>query len=153
VTRAPLRGRDAYRAWRTIGTRWADNDAYGHVNNVVYYAWFDTVVNAWLIEAGLLDVAAGDPVGLVAETGCRYARPLSYPEAVEVGLAVEELGTSSVRYRLGVFAKGSDEAAAEGLFVHVYVDRKTRRPVPLPEMWRAKLGELAPPRDGEGDQP
>jgi acyl-CoA thioester hydrolase len=143
VSRAPLRGREAYRAWRTIGTRWADNDAYGHVNNVVYYSWFDTAVNAWLIEAGLLDVAAGDPVGLVAETRCRYARPLSYPQEVEVGLAVERLGTSSVRYRLGVFAKRADEAAAEGFFVHVYVDRATRRPVALPEEWRERLGRIS----------
>jgi len=153
VSRAPLRGREAYRAWRAIGTRWADNDAYGHVNNVVYYAWFDTAVNGWLIEAGLLDVAAGDPVGLVVETGCRYARPLSYPQEVEVGLAVETLGTSSVRYRLGVFATGEAAAAAEGFFVHVYVDRATRRPVPLPQAWRERLSGLAPPRDGEGDQP
>jgi len=145
VTRAALRGREAYRAWRAIGTRWADNDAYGHVNNVVYYAWFDTAVNAWLIEAGLLDVLAGDPVGLVVETGSRYAHPLAYPQDVEVGLAVERLGTSSVRYRLGVFAKGEAEAAAEGFFVHVYVDRETRRPVPLPQAWRENLAELCLP--------
>ena len=143
MSRALLRGRDAYRAWREIGTRWADNDAYGHVNNTVYYEWFDTAVNAWLIEAGLLDVAAGDPIGLVAETGCRFARPLSYPEPVEIGLAIERLGTSSVRYRLGVFAKGAAEAAAEGHFVHVYVDRGTRRPAALPEQWRWRLSEIA----------
>jgi acyl-CoA thioester hydrolase len=143
VTRAPLKGRAAYEAWRDIATRWADNDPYGHVNNTVYYAWFDTAVNGWLIEAGLLDVAAGDPIGLVVETGCRYAGPLSYPEPVEVGLAVERLGTSSVRYRLGVFAKGAEDAAAEGFFVHVYVDRATRRPVPLPNEWREKLRRIA----------
>jgi acyl-CoA thioester hydrolase len=148
--REKLRGRDAYRAWREIGTRWADNDAYGHVNNTVYYGWFDTAVNAWLIEAGLLDIAAGDPIGLVVETGCRYARPLSYPEPVEVGLAVESLGRSSVRYRLGVFAKGAEEAAAEGFFVHVYVGRESRRPADLPEAWRKKLEALRDrPRDGE----
>ncbi len=135
----PLRGRDIYKAWREIGTRWADNDAYGHVNNVVYYSWFDTAVNAWLIEQGMLDVAAGDPIGLVVETGCRYARPLAYPEPVEVGLAIETIGKSSVRYRLGAFAKNSDEAAAEGHFVHVYVDRSSRRPAELPEAWRRKL--------------
>jgi acyl-CoA thioester hydrolase len=139
VSREPLKGREAYKVWREIGTRWADNDAYGHVNNTVYYGWFDTAVNAWLIEAGLLDVARGDPIGLVVETGCRYARPLSYPEPVEVGLAVEQLGRSSVRYRLGVFAKGAAEAAAEGFFVHVYVGRESRRPVELPEGWREKL--------------
>jgi acyl-CoA thioester hydrolase len=143
VTRAPLEGRAAYRVWRDIGTRWADNDAYGHVNNTVYYSWFDTAVNAWLIEAGLLDVAAGDPIGLVVETGCRYARALTYPEPIEVGLAVERLGNSSVRYRLGVFAKGAGEPAAEGFFVHVYVDRATRRPIALPEHWRQKLAEIA----------
>ena len=126
MSRAPLRGRGAYRVWREIGTRWSDNDAYGHVNNIVYYAWFDTAVNAWLIEAGLLDVERGDPIGLVVETSCRFARPLSYPEPVEIGLAVETLGTSSVRYRLGVFAKDSAEPAAEGRFVHVYVARETR---------------------------
>jgi acyl-CoA thioester hydrolase len=143
VSRTPFLGREAYRAWLEIGTRWADNDAYGHVNNTVYYAWFDTAVNAWLIGEGLLDVAAGDPIGLVVETGCRYASPLSYPEPVEIGLAVEHLGRSSVRYRLGVFGQGSAEAAAEGHFVHVYVDRETRRPVPLPEEWRAKLDAIA----------
>lgn len=142
MTSEPLRGREAYRAWLEIGTRWADNDAYGHVNNTVYYQWFDTAVNGWLIEAAMLDVAAGDPIGLVVETGCRYARPLSYPEPVEVGLAVERVGRSSVRYRLGVFAEGSAEAAAEGHFVHVYVDRGTRRPVPLPQEWRRKLAEI-----------
>jgi len=139
LSRAPLKGRAAYPVWREIGTRWADNDAYGHVNNTVYYAWFDTAVNAWLIEAGLLEVAAGDPIGLVVETGCRYARALTYPEPVAIGLGVERLGGSSVTYRLGVFAKGADEAAAEGHFTHVYVGRADRRPVPLPEAWRAKL--------------
>ena len=143
MSRAPLDGRDAYRAWRGIDTRWADNDAYGHVNNTVYYEWFDSAVNRWLIEAGLLDLAAGDPIGLVVETGCRYARPLAFPETVEVGLAVARIGTSSVTYRLGVFAKDTVEAAAEGHFTHVYVSRETRLPIPLPEKWRAKLGEIA----------
>ncbi len=137
MSRAPFEGRDYYRVWRTIGTRWADNDAYGHVNNVVYYGWFDTAVNAWLVEAGLLDIAVGDPIGLVVETGCRYARPLAFPQNVELGMSVETVGTSSVRYRLGVFAEGAEEASAEGHFVHVYVGRDSRRPVPLPESWRA----------------
>ncbi len=139
MSRAPFEGRDYYRVWRTIGTRWADNDAYGHVNNVVYYGWFDTAVNAWLVEAGLLDIAVGDPIGLVVETGCRYARPLAFPQQVEVGLAVETLGSSSVRYQLGVFALGEDEAAAEGHFVHVYGGRESRRPEQLPDAWRATL--------------
>jgi acyl-CoA thioester hydrolase len=141
--REPLKGRNAYGAWHEITTRWADNDVYGHVNNTVYYAWFDTAVNAWLIAAGLLDLEAGDPIGLVVATGCRYARPLAYPERVEVGLAVESIGRSSVRYRLGVFAKGAGEAAAEGHFVHVYVRRESRRPAELPEAWRSKLETLS----------
>ena len=137
------RGRDAYRYFAAITTRWADNDAYGHVNNTVYYAWFDSAVNQWLIETGLLDVANGDPIGLVAETGCRYFAPLSYPGTIEVGLAVERLGNSSVTYRLGVFGENQAEPAAEGHFTHVMVDRRNRRPVPLPSAWRVKLAELA----------
>ncbi len=142
MSRAPLKGRGAYKVWRALDTRWADNDAYGHVNNVVHYAWFDTAVNAWLIEAGLLDIAAGDPIGLVVETGCRYAAPLAFPEPVEVGLAVERLGMTSVTYRLGVFAKAADRAAAEGHFTHVYVDRESRRPVALPVAWRKMLESI-----------
>jgi acyl-CoA thioester hydrolase len=134
-----MRGREAYKVWREIATRWADNDVYGHVNNTVHYAWFDTAVNGWLIEAGLLDIEKGDPIGLVVETGCRYAAPLTYPEPVEIGLAVARLGTSSVTYRLGIFAKGSAEAAAEGHFTHVYVDRASRRSVALPAAWRERL--------------
>jgi len=136
-------GRAAYPVWREIATRWSDNDVYGHVNNVVHYSWFDTAVNAWLIEAGLLDVETGDPIGLVVETGCRYAAPLAYPEPVEIGLGVEHLGTSSVRYRIGVFARGADAPAAEGHFVHVYVDRQSRRSAPLPEAWRDRLEAIS----------
>ena len=146
----PMRGRAAYPVWREIATRWSDNDVYGHVNNVVHYSWFDTAVNAWLIEAGLLDVERGDPIGLVVETGCRYAASLSYPEPVEIGLGVEKLGTSSVRYRIGVFAKGVAEAAAEGHFVHVYVGRESRRPVPLPDAWRSRLEAICL-RGDDGD--
>ena len=143
MSRPPLNGRTAYKVWRPVPTRWSDNDMFGHVNNIVYYSWFDTAVNAWLIEAGLLDLEGDGPIGLVVETGCRYARPLAYPEPVEIGLAVERLGTSSVRYRLGVFAKGAEEAAAEGYFVHVCVDRETRRPVVLPEEWRKKSVKIS----------
>ena len=142
MSRPEPRPRSAYRAWRTIPTRWADNDAYGHVNNVVHYAWFDTAVNAWLVEAGLLDIDLGDPIGLVVETGCRYFAALSFPERAEVGLAVDKLGNSSITYRLGIFREGSDEPAAEGEFTHVYVDRASRRPTPLPDEWRAKLVSL-----------
>lgn len=143
MSRPQPRGRDAYRHLVTVTMRWADNDAYGHVNNTIYYAWFDTAVNQWLVGEGLLDIDQGDPIGLVVETGCRYFAPLSYPGDVEVGLAVDRLGTSSVTYRLGVFAKGSEEPAAEGHFTHVYVGRDTRRPQPLPEAWREKLERLA----------
>lgn len=139
MTRPEPRGRDAYRHFATITTRWADNDAYGHVNNTVYYAWFDTVVNELLVGQGLLDIGAGDPIGLVVETGCRYFAPLSFPGDVEVGMAVDRLGSSSVTYRLGVFAAGSDKPAAEGHFTHVYVGRADRRPVPLPAEWRDVL--------------
>jgi acyl-CoA thioester hydrolase len=123
----------------TCPTRWADNDAYGHVNNTVYYQWFDTAVNAWLIEAGLLDIELGDPIGLVVETGCAYFSPLSFPGDVDVGIAVDRLGNSSVTYRIGVFGAGSGEVSAQGHFTHVYVDRRSRRPAPLPREWRAKL--------------
>jgi acyl-CoA thioester hydrolase len=131
-----------YRAWRTIPTRWADNDAYGHVNNVVHYGWFDTAVNAWLVEAGLLDIEHGDPIGLVVETRCAYFAALAFPQAVEVGIAVARLGNSSVTYHLGIFPEGEGNAAAEGEFTHVYVDRAHRKPTKLPDAWRAKLGSL-----------
>jgi acyl-CoA thioester hydrolase len=150
VSRAPFRGREDYRVWREVATRWADNDAYGHVNNVVYYSFFDTAVNQWLIEQGLLDIADGDPIGLVVETGCRYARPLTYPEPVEIGLAVEALGRSSVRYRLGIFAKGDPEPAAEGHFTHVYVSRAGRRPVALPEAWQGRFRSIFAPEQAAG---
>lgn len=143
MSREPARPRSDYRAWRTISTRWADNDAYGHVNNTVFYAWFDTAVNAWLVESGLLDIAAGNPVGLVVATRCAYFASLAFPEPVEVGIAVERLGTSSVTYRIGIFAQGADQPAAQGEFTHVYVDRASRRPVPLPAGWRDKLAGLA----------
>ena len=122
--------RSAYRVWRSISTRWMDNDAYGHVNNVVYYSWFDTAVNAYLIEQGARDVAHGASIGLVVETQCNYFAPLSFPQTVDVGLRVAHRGTSSVRYELGIFG-GGDTAAAQGHFVHVYVDARTRQPTPL----------------------
>ena len=135
--------RNDYRWFTTIATRWADNDAYGHVNNTVYYQWFDTAVNAWLVEAGLLDIEHGDPIGLVVETGCSYFRPLSFPGDVEVGIAVEHLGSSSVTYRVGVFGFGQIEPSAQGRFVHVYAGRQDRRPAALPSDWRAKLEALS----------
>ena len=129
--------------WREFSTRWADNDAYGHVNNTVYYQWFDSAVNGWLVERGLLDIAAGDPIALVVETRCSYFAPLSFPAPVEVGLAVAELGRSSVRYRIGVFASDAATSAAAGDFAHVAVDRNSRRPMPWPERWREALQAIS----------
>jgi len=143
MSRTPLRPRSEYRHFTPITTRWHDNDVYGHVNNVVYYSWFDTAVNAWLIEVGLLDIEKGNPIGLVVETGCRYAASVQFPQRVEVGLKVARLGSSSVTYVLGIFVDDAEEPAAEGQFTHVYVDRDSRRPAPLPEAWRAILQTLA----------
>ena len=124
--------RSTFPAWRSITTRWADNDAYGHVNNVVYYSWFDTAVNAYLIEQGALDIRDGAVIGLVVETHCNYFSPLAFPQTVDLGLRVAHLGRSSARYELGVFATGQTLAAAQGHFVHVYVDAASRQPAPLP---------------------
>ena len=143
MSRQPPPGRAEFKVWRKVTTRWADNDAYGHVNNTVYYEWFDSAVNAWMIEQGMLDIANGDPIALVVETCCTYAAPLTFPETVEIGLAVAQLGRSSIRYRIGVFAEGGDAAAAEGEFVHVVVDRSTRRPVQIPRDWREKLEAIS----------
>jgi acyl-CoA thioester hydrolase len=142
AARAQAKTRDHYRVFRTIGTRWSDNDIYGHVNNVVYYSWFDTAVNAWLIERGALDIHGGEVIGLVVETQCNYFAPLAFPQAVEAGLRVAHLGSSSVRYEVGLFAQDSDSAAACGHFVHVYVDRETRRPVPLPAALKSALESI-----------
>ena len=130
--RARPEPRSSYRHFTSITSRWADNDAYGHINNVVYYSYFDSVVNRYLIEAGVLDVALSPVIGLVVETHCNYFSPLSFPQTVEAGLRVSHLGTSSVRYEIGLFAAGEPLAAACGHFVHVYVDRGSRRPTALP---------------------
>ncbi len=137
------RARAGYKVFRPITTRWMDNDAYGHVNNVVYYSWFDTAVNAYLIEQGVLDVERSPTIGLVIETQCNYFAPLAFPQTVEAGICVAKLGNSSVRYEVGLFAQGADQTAAHGHFVHVYVDRETRRPVPLPGGLRTVLEGLA----------
>jgi acyl-CoA thioester hydrolase len=134
--------RSAYRAFRPITTRWMDNDVYGHVNNVVYYSWFDTAVNAHLIERGALDIRSGPTIGLVVETQCNYFAPLAFPETVEAGIRVARLGSSSVRYEVGLFAGSQELTAAKGHFVHVYVDRDNRRPVALPARLRNVLEEL-----------
>jgi acyl-CoA thioester hydrolase len=134
--------RTAFARFVPLATRWSDNDAYGHLNNVVYYSLFDTAVNAILIEAGLLDPIASPIVGLVVETNCRYFSSLTYPDLAEVGVAVEHLGRTSVRYSLGVFKAGSPAAAAAGRFTHVYVDRQTNRPFPIPEGHRELMETL-----------
>jgi acyl-CoA thioester hydrolase len=134
--------RGGYRHFQRLTTRWMDNDAYGHVNNVVYLSWFDTVVNDFLIRAEVLYPQHGDVVGFVVETHCRYLSPLAFPQAVEGGLRVGHIGTSSVRYEIAIFAEHADAASAQGHFVHVYVDRATRKPVPLPAEWRVALQRI-----------
>lgn len=122
-----------------LDTRWMDNDAYGHVNNVVYYSFFDTAVNRWLIDRGVLDIGTSAAIGLVVETGCRYFRPVTFPDRVTAGLRVAHIGTSSVRYEIALFRNDEPEAAAAGFFVHVYTDRATRRPTPIPDDVRQAL--------------
>ncbi len=134
--------RSDYRVFSPIQTRWMDNDIYGHVNNVTYYSYFDTAVNAWLIGAGLLSLKGDEIIGLVVETGCRYHAAVAFPQWLEAGLAVARIGNSSVTYRIGIFIEGAGEAAAAGHFTHVYVDAATRRPVALPQRWRDALSAL-----------
>jgi acyl-CoA thioester hydrolase len=136
--------RAAYRHFLAIPTRWMDNDIYGHVNNVVYYSYFDTVINEYLIRAGGLDIAAGATIGLAIETFCQFHQPLTFPEVIDAGLRVGKLGNSSVRYEIGLFRQGEDEPAATGHFVHVFVDRRTRKPTALPPAIRACLERLVP---------
>ncbi|MBK9259573.1 MAG: acyl-CoA thioesterase [Polyangiaceae bacterium] len=136
------RDRAAYPHIVVVQTRWMDNDIYGHVNNVVYYSYFDTVINRYLIAEGGLDIAAGNVIGVVAESHCRYMRGMTFPADIDAGLAVGKLGRSSVRYEIGLFPQGEASAAAEGYFVHVFVDRASRRPVPIPDELRAALERL-----------
>jgi acyl-CoA thioester hydrolase len=137
-----LQGRSAYKRIVPLQTRWSDNDVYGHINNVVYYSYFDTVVNDYLVASGALDIQEGSVIGLVVETGCRYAAPLAFPMRLEGGLRVAKIGTSSVRYEIAIFREGEEKPAAQGHFTHVYVDRATRRPTPLPASLRAALQSL-----------
>lgn len=139
---APAPRREAFAVIRAIPTRWMDNDAYGHVNNVVYYSFFDTAVNAHLIEAGVLDIEASPAIGLVVETGCRYLAPIAFPDRVDAGVRVTRIGTSSVTYEIGLFRNDEASASAVGHFTHVYVDRATRRPTPIPAPVRAALEAL-----------
>ncbi len=134
--------RDHFRHFLSISTRWSDNDVYGHVNNVVYYQWFDTVVNEFLIAHGTLDIHDGEAIGLVVETHCNYFSSIAFPDRVTAGLCVAQLGNSSVRYEVGIFRGEDREASAQGHFVHVYVDRLTRKPTPIPDKSRALLTSI-----------
>ena len=138
---APLARAD-FRRFLAIPTRWMDNDSYGHVNNVVYYSYFDTVVNEHLINVGGLDIANAPAIGLVVETCCRFHRPLSFPGVVDAGMRVARLGETSVRYDIGLFGQGDSEAAATGHFVHVWVNRASNRPTPVPATIRAALADM-----------
>ena len=143
LDRAPRR--EEFTVLWPISTRWSDNDTYGHVNNVVHYSWFDTAVNGWLMRATGADIREFPEIGLVVETTCRYRAELGFPDDVEVGVGLERVGNTSVVYRLAVFRAGSADPASVGRFVHVYVDRETRRPVPVPERIRTALAGLATP--------
>ena len=137
--RSPPARRNAFASFSRHETRWNDGDVYGHMNNAVHYTLFDSAVNGWLIRRGLLDPVGGARIGLVAETGCRYHAELRFPDTVTAGLRVARIGSSSVRYEVGLFRKDEDAAAAEGFFVHVYVDARTRRPAPLEAALREAL--------------
>jgi len=146
-SRPAPRPRSHYACFTSLDTRWGDNDINGHVNNVVYYSYFDTVVNRTLINAGALDIHHGSVIGLVVETQCQYFAPLAFPQRIEAGMLVAHQGRSSVRYEVGLFAEGSGETAAAGHFTHVYVDRATRRPVALPSTLKEALQRLILPAD------
>jgi|SRR5579883_122552 acyl-CoA thioester hydrolase len=137
-------GRDAFARFVPIVTRWSDNDVYGHLNNVVYYSLFDTAVNALLVEAGLLDPAASPVVGLVVDSNCSFFSSLAFPDPIEIGVTVEEIGRSSVRYLLAAFKAGGEKAAAQGRYTHVYVDRATQKPTPIPDRHRRLMESLKP---------
>jgi len=141
MTATPGRRSD-YIAFRTMPTRWFDNDVYGHMNNALHYQFFDTAVNAPLVERGLLDPATSPTIFLVVESGCRYFAPLAFPQDITAGLRVAKLGRSAVTYELGLFGGDAEVAAAEGHFVHVNVDRATNRPAPIPDQLRAYLEDL-----------
>mgnify|MGYP001788411899 CR=1 FL=1 len=143
IARPEPESRSAYKVFRNIATRWLDNDMYGHVNNVVYYSWFDTAVNGLLIERGAIDSHSGAVIGLVIETQCNYFAPLAFPEDVVAGIRVAHMGSSSVRYEVAIFPADSNlPCAAKGHFIHVYVDRATRKPVRLPATLTSVLETL-----------
>ncbi|HEY2973462.1 MAG TPA: thioesterase family protein [Pyrinomonadaceae bacterium] len=142
MSQGPQITRSEYPHFLTLPTRWMDNDVYGHINNALYFAFFDTAINQYLIAEGGLDITAGEVIAVAAESQCQYLQALAFPEVIEVGLRVGKLGNSSVRYELAIFKQGETLAAAAGYFVHVFVARETRRPVPMPERIRAALGRL-----------
>jgi acyl-CoA thioester hydrolase len=142
MMRAEANRRSEYKHFHAITTRWMDNDAYGHVNNVVYYSWFDTVVNQFLIASGVLDIERSPVIGLVIETQCNYFASVAFPDRVAAGLRVAKLGNSSVRYEVGIFRNDEDAASAQGHFIHVYVDRETRKPTAIPERMRMLLQSI-----------
>ena len=142
MSKENIETRDRYPHFLSIQTRWSDNDIYGHVNNVTYYSYFDTVVNCFLIDQGGLDIEADSVIGVAVETMCKFNKPLAYPEVLESGLRVGKLGNSSVRYEIGIFQEGAAEAAAMGHFVHVFVDRATGKPAPIPDAIRSALEQI-----------
>ena len=142
MSKENIETRDRYPHFLSIQTRWSDNDIYGHVNNVTYYSYFDTVVNCFLIDQGGLDIETDSVIGVAVETMCKFNKPLAYPEVLEAGLRVGKLGNSSVRYEIGIFQEGAAEAAAMGHFVHVFVDRATGKPVPIPDAIRSALEQI-----------
>ncbi len=153
MTDQPEESRDAYPHFLTIPTRWMDNDVYGHVNNVVYYSYFDTVIGAYLISTGGLNIHSGPVIGVCAESQCRFLAAFAFPEAVEAGLRVSRLGRTSVRYEIGLFREGLETAAAIGTFVHVFVNRTNMRPAPIPEPFRAALTRLCMEPGAAQDRP
>lgn len=142
MSKENIETRDRYPHFLSIQTRWSDNDIYGHVNNVTYYSYFDTVVNCFLIDQGGLDIETDSVIGVAVETMCKFNKPLAYPEVLKAGLRVGKLGNSSVRYEIGIFQEGAAEAAAMGHFVHVFVDRATGKPAPIPDAIRSALERI-----------
>lgn len=140
-----LRNREQYNVFYPIATRWKDNDIYGHVNNVVYYEWFDSAANRMLIEYGGLDIQTGESIAFVVSSGCDYHAPVAYPDNIEVGVSIAKLGNSSLNYQLAIFKTGEDLAIATGHFVHVFVDRNTQKPRPIPEAMRSGLTPFIAP--------
>ncbi len=137
--------RSGFTHFRAVPTRWKDNDVYGHVNNVEYYSYFDTVINAWLIDEGGLDIHRGDSIGVCVQSSCEFIASIGFPETIDAGLRVGKLGRSSVQYEIGLFRSQSDEAVASGNFTHVFVDRDGRRPIEIPGQIREALERLIPP--------